>query len=93
MNNRRVRMVDLKRIDFTKAGELVRIPLDKQKTQDVEDITLTAAIGDPISHPRSADNNRCASTVDSEGRFTACQATPYMKIRWMPDRKKLDKLA
>jgi choloylglycine hydrolase len=39
MNNRRVRMVDLKRIDFTKAGELVRIPLDKQKTQDVEDIT------------------------------------------------------
>ena len=39
MNNRRVRMVDLKRIDFTKSGALVRMPLDRQKTQDIEDIT------------------------------------------------------
>ncbi len=38
-NNRRVRMVDLKKIDFTKAGEIVKLPLDKQKAQDIEDIT------------------------------------------------------
>ena len=37
-HNRRVRMVDLKKIDFTKPG-LVRMPLDKEKTQDIEDIT------------------------------------------------------
>jgi len=39
-----------------------------------------------------ADDNRCVSTVDSEGRFTACEAKPDMKIRWKPDRKMLDKL-
>ena len=38
-HNRRVRMVDLKKIDFTKQGEVVRLPLDKQKAQDIEDIT------------------------------------------------------
>jgi choloylglycine hydrolase len=38
-NNRRVRMVDLKRIDFTKPGGLVLVPMDKQKTQDIEDMT------------------------------------------------------
>ena len=38
-NNRRVRMVDLKKIDFAKTGELVRLPLDKQKSQDIEDVT------------------------------------------------------
>jgi len=39
-HNRKVRMVDLKRIDFSpnKAG-IVRIPLDKQKSQDIEDVT------------------------------------------------------
>ncbi len=38
-NNRRVRMVDLKKIDFSKTGELVRLPLDKQKSQGIEDVT------------------------------------------------------
>lgn len=38
-NNRRVRQIDMKRIDFGKSGELVRIPLDKQKIQDIEDVT------------------------------------------------------
>ena len=38
-NNRRVRMVDLKKIDFSKTSELVRLPLDKQKSQDIEDVT------------------------------------------------------
>lgn len=39
-HNRRVRMVDLKRIDFSpnEAG-IIRIPLDKQKSQDYEDVT------------------------------------------------------
>jgi choloylglycine hydrolase len=38
-NNRRVRMLDLKRIDFSKGGDVVKLPLDKQKAQDIEDIT------------------------------------------------------
>lgn len=38
-NNRRLRMVDLKKIDFTKSAEVVRLPLDKQKAQDIDDIT------------------------------------------------------
>jgi len=38
-NNRRVRMVDFKRIDFGKSDFLVRVPLDKQKKQDIEDVT------------------------------------------------------
>lgn len=39
-HNRRVRMVDLKKIDFSprKAG-LRRYPLDRQKAQDIEDVT------------------------------------------------------
>ncbi len=37
-NNRRVRMLDLAKIDFSNPG-LVRIPLDKQNVQDIEDIT------------------------------------------------------
>ncbi len=38
-NNRRVRMVDLKKIDFGKGGDVLKLPLDKEKTQDIEDIT------------------------------------------------------
>jgi choloylglycine hydrolase len=38
-NNRRVRMLDLKRISFAEGGAVVRLPLDKQKVQDIEDIT------------------------------------------------------
>ena len=38
-HNRRVRMIDLKKIDFTKPGKFMRLPLDKQKAQDIEDIT------------------------------------------------------
>jgi choloylglycine hydrolase len=39
-HNRRVRMVDMKRIDFSpsEAG-IIHIPLDKQKSQDYEDLT------------------------------------------------------
>lgn len=38
-HNRRVRKVELDRIDFTKGTELVRQPMDKEKTQDIEDVT------------------------------------------------------
>ena len=39
-NNRKVRMVDLKRIDFSPNKEgLRRFPLDKQKSQEIEDVT------------------------------------------------------
>jgi choloylglycine hydrolase len=38
-HNRRLRMVDLRKIDFTQPGEPTRLPLDKQKTQDIDDIT------------------------------------------------------
>ncbi len=38
-NDRRVRMLDLKRIDFTKGRPVVRLPLDRQKSQDIEDMT------------------------------------------------------
>ncbi|MEM8885355.1 MAG: choloylglycine hydrolase family protein [Planctomycetota bacterium] len=38
-HNRRVRQVDLKKIDFTKGGGLVRMPLDRKKEQDIEDVT------------------------------------------------------
>jgi choloylglycine hydrolase len=37
-HNRRVRMVDLARIDFD-AAEIVRLPLDREKSQDIEDMT------------------------------------------------------
>ena len=38
-NNRRVRMVDLKKIDFSKFSDLKHFPIDKQKSQDIEDVT------------------------------------------------------
>lgn len=38
-HNRRIRQVDLKKIDFTKAGELVRLPLDKEKNDDIEEVS------------------------------------------------------
>ena len=38
-HNRRIRQVDLKKIDFTKSKNLVRLPLDKDKKQDIEDVT------------------------------------------------------
>lgn len=39
-HNRKIRMVDLKKIDFSKNREaIVHIPLDKKKAQEVEDIT------------------------------------------------------
>jgi choloylglycine hydrolase len=38
-NNRRVRKVDLNKIDFSATEMLVRLPLDKNKVQDVEDVT------------------------------------------------------
>ncbi len=39
MHNRRVRQVDLKKINFTGSKQLIRIPLDKNKSQDIEDVT------------------------------------------------------
>jgi choloylglycine hydrolase len=39
MHNRRVRQVDFSSIDFT-AKEIVRIPLDREKTQDIEHVTV-----------------------------------------------------
>lgn len=38
MHNRRVRQVDFKKLDFD-AKEIVRLPLDREKSQDVEDVT------------------------------------------------------
>lgn len=37
-NNRRVRQVDLKKLDFT-AKDRIRFPLDREKKQDIEDVT------------------------------------------------------
>jgi choloylglycine hydrolase len=38
MNNRRVRQVDLKKVDFGKSKELVHLALDKEKKQDIEEL-------------------------------------------------------
>jgi choloylglycine hydrolase len=38
-NNRRVRMVDLAKLDFTEGRGKIRFPLDKEKVQDIEDVT------------------------------------------------------
>jgi choloylglycine hydrolase len=38
-HNRRVRRVELDKIDFTTPGPLVHFPLDKGKKQDIEDVT------------------------------------------------------
>ena len=38
-NNRRVRQIDMKKIEVSKSGGLVRMPLDRQRIQDVEDVT------------------------------------------------------
>jgi choloylglycine hydrolase len=38
-NNRRVRKVDFSKIDFSSAKEKIRFPLDKVKSQDIEDVT------------------------------------------------------
>jgi choloylglycine hydrolase len=39
MHNRRVRQIDVKKIDFSGSKELIRIPLDREKIQDIEDVT------------------------------------------------------
>lgn len=38
-HNRRVRKVELNKIDFDSSREIKRMPLDKEKTQDIEDVT------------------------------------------------------
>jgi choloylglycine hydrolase len=38
-NNRRVRMIDLNKVDFVGDGKLVRQPMDREKKQDIEDVT------------------------------------------------------
>ncbi len=40
MHNRRVRMVDLKAIDFGKLDEVTFLPLDQEKRQDIEAVAL-----------------------------------------------------
>ncbi len=40
-HNRRVRKVDLAKIDFTKPEKLIRMPLDEEPKQDVKDVTPT----------------------------------------------------
>ena len=42
MHNRRVRQVDLKRIDFAAPKTLTYLRLDKAKKQDIEDVTPTS---------------------------------------------------
>ena len=39
MNDRRVRQLDMKKIDFAGLNEMVRLPLDKEKSQDILDVT------------------------------------------------------
>lgn len=41
MHNRRVRQIDLKKIDFASFSEPVRIALDHHKVQDIQDVTPT----------------------------------------------------
>jgi choloylglycine hydrolase len=41
-HNRRVRKVELDNIDFSSPPELIRIPLDREKKQDIEDVTPAA---------------------------------------------------
>jgi choloylglycine hydrolase len=38
-NNRRVRKVDVAKLDFGTLREITRLPLDKDKKQDIEDVT------------------------------------------------------
>lgn len=38
-HNRRVRQVDMKKIDFSQGGDLQRLPLDRDKSQDILDVT------------------------------------------------------
>jgi choloylglycine hydrolase len=38
-HNRRVRKVDLNEIDFDASGKLMQLPLDKEKAQNIEDVT------------------------------------------------------
>ena len=39
MHDRRVRQVDLKKIDFAALKNMVRLPLDNEKSQDILDVT------------------------------------------------------
>lgn len=39
MHNRRVRQVNLRRIDFSTLTEVIRQPLDQKKEQDIQDVT------------------------------------------------------
>ena len=41
-HNRRVRKIDLSRVDLESLDEVIRLPLDKEKKQDIEDITPEA---------------------------------------------------
>ncbi len=38
-HNRRVRQMDLKKIDFSKGDNLQRLPLDSEKQQDIDEVT------------------------------------------------------
>ena len=43
MHNRRIRKVELDKIDFIKGTKLIRQPMDKEKAQDIEDVTPKGA--------------------------------------------------
>ena len=38
-HNRRVRMIDLNKIDFSSFNQIEHFPLDKIKAEDIEDVT------------------------------------------------------
>src|SRR5271156_6540770 len=38
-HNRRVRMIDMSKIDFAEPAKITRLPLDREKKQDIEDIS------------------------------------------------------
>jgi choloylglycine hydrolase len=58
-NNRRVRQVDLKKLDFT-VKDRIRFPLDKEKKQDIEDVT-------PVNQANAGKSGRVAHIIKADG--------------------------
>ena len=59
-HNRRVRKINLGKVDFEKSREIVRLPLDKEKKQDIEDVTPTMKRCGSMQHRRASRNVRQA---------------------------------
>ena len=64
----RVRRVELSRIDFAATTELVRLPLDREKKQDIEDIVAAVTCGVSASPP--------ATAAAITGRGSRCRTRP-----------------